>query len=76
MNKERVKLGLFFNVRIDNILIKVVKICFNELVVVKRILYKRFNKIEYWIVFEKVDKNLLDKYFFENILKVSIFNEV
>ena len=65
LNKERAKLGLSSNVRIDNTLIKAAK----------RVSHKRPNKTEYWTVFEKVDKNLLDKYSFENILKVSISNE-
>ncbi|WP_339121910.1 CAP domain-containing protein [Fusobacterium nucleatum] len=75
LNKERAKLGLSSNVRIDNTLIKAAKIRSNELAVAKRISHKRPNKTEYWTVFEKVDKNLLDKYSFENILKVSISNE-
>ena len=75
LNKERAKLGLSSDVRIDNTLIKAAKIRSNELAAAKRISHKRPNKTEYWTVFEKVDKNLVDKYSFENILKVSISNE-
>ena len=75
MNKERAKLGLSSNVRIDNTLIKAAKIRSNELATAKRISHKRPDKTEYWTVFEKVDKSLMEKYSFENILKVSISNE-
>ena len=75
LNKERTKLGLSSDVKIDNTLIKAAKIRSNELASTKRISHKRPNKTEYWTVFEKVDKNLVDKYSFENILKVSISNE-
>lgn len=75
LNRERAKLGLSSNVRIDSILIKAAKIRSNELASTKKLSHKRPNKNEYWTVFEKVDKNLLDKYSFENILKTSISNE-
>ena len=75
LNKERAKLGLSSDVRTDNTLIKAAKIRSNELAAAKRISHKRPNKTEYWTVFEKVDKSLMEKYSFENILKVSISNE-
>ena len=75
MNKERAKLGLSSDVRTDNTLIKAAKIRSNELAAAKRVSHKRPNKTEYWTVFEKVDKSLMEKYSFENILKVSISNE-
>lgn len=75
LNKERAELGLSSDVRIDSTLIKAAKIRSNELAAAKRISHKRPDKTEYWTVFEKVDKSLMEKYSFENILKVSISNE-
>ena len=75
LNKERAMLGLSSDVRIDSTLIKAAKIRSNELATAKRISHKRPDKTEYWTVFEKVDKSLMEKYSFENILKVSISNE-
>ena len=75
LNKERAELALSSDVRIDSTLIKAAKIRSNELAAAKRISHKRPDKTEYWTVFEKVDKNLMEKYSFENILKVSISNE-
>lgn len=75
LNKERAKLGLSSNINSDNILIKVAKIRSNELAYTKKVSHKRPNNTEYWTVFEDIDKNLAEKYSFENILKVSISNE-
>ena len=75
LNKERANLGLSSNVKVDSTLIKAAKIRSEELAATKRISHKRPNKTEYWTVFEKVDKSLMEKYSFENILKVSISNE-
>ena len=75
LNKEREKLGLSSNINSDNILIKVAKIRSNELAYTKKVSHKRPNNTEYWTVFEDIDKNLVEKYSFENILKVSISNE-
>ena len=51
------------------------KIRSNELAYTKKVSHKRPNNTEYWTVFEDIDKNLAEKYSFENILKVSISNE-
>ena len=72
LNKERAELGLSSDVRIDSTLIKAAKIRSNELAVAKRISHKRPNKTEYWTVFEKVDRSLMEKYSFENILIYSL----